>query len=197
MIVNIRGTSGSGKSTVARKVMERYDTVEPHHIDGRKQPYYYICRTGGGSLELAVVGHYETACGGSDTITKMDDIFALIRELATQGYNVLFEGLLLSAEFNRMAALYDEWGEVEVIGLTEIPLQECYDAIIDRRKAKADKAGRNPKPAGPNMMKNLESKYKGTKSTCDRLAKHGVPVHRLDRADALAKALELLECPDA
>lgn len=194
MIVNIRGTSGSGKSTVARNVMKRYDSVSPHHIEGRKQPLYYICDTQGGFQQLAVIGHYETACGGTDTITKMDEIFEIIRDLATRGYNVLFEGLLLSAEFNRMAALAKDFDCV-VLGLTEVPLDVCFDSIMARRKEKADKAGREPKPPGPNMRKNLESKWKGTVQTCARLEAAGCRVYKCTRERALKLCLAELECP--
>ena len=104
-IINIRGTSGSGKSTLARRIMEQY----PHRVvfrrEGRKQPIGYLYQRDASpntkGRQLAVIGHYETPCGGCDTIQKMDDIFQLVRDSHEAGHDVLFEGLLISADMKR------------------------------------------------------------------------------------------------
>ena len=79
MIVNIRGTSGSGKSTIVVRVCGLYDKKTPHFLEGRKNPYYYVFEKEG-HKPLAILGHYESPCGGCDTIyTGYTDIFNLIK----------------------------------------------------------------------------------------------------------------------
>ena len=38
MIINVRGTSGSGNSTLMRSVMDQYTVRQPVHVPGRKRP---------------------------------------------------------------------------------------------------------------------------------------------------------------
>lgn len=183
MIINIRGTSGSGKSTMARELMALYPCRIPRHIEGRKQPIMYVL-TGDGHPPLSVLGHYETACGGCDTITSLDTIGQLAAGQAALGHNVLMEGLLWSAETRRtieLAGLFP----LTVIAL-DIPLQVCLDSVNQRRWAKDP-----TKP--PVNAKNTMSKHKAVQSTTRKMAASGVTTHVFtDRAPALALAKTLL-----
>jgi len=69
-VIQIRGTSGSGKSTLVRQVMGLYYEKQPLFKRGRKQPIGYIL-THPDTPSLFVPGHYESACGGLDTISKV------------------------------------------------------------------------------------------------------------------------------
>lgn len=184
-IIQIRGTSGSGKSHLIRRVMAKYSTKVPHHIPGRKQPFYYELRNAWPGKPLFIVGHYETPCGGSDTISNGTDvIYDLVRTLAQEG-NVLFEGLLISIEVTRTATLVNH-GELHVIQLAT-PLEDCIASIKQRRLARGvDK---------PFNEGNAESKHKGTKTSLVRLAKASPDIltYTLDREAAYAKVVELLE----
>jgi hypothetical protein len=182
-IVNIRGTSGSGKSHLIRQVMERFPNKQPVLVPGRKQPLYYEF-SGNGGTPLSILGHYECACGGCDTIsTGTDGIFQLVRDRAAVG-NVLFEGLLIGVEVTRTAKLVDA-GEVHVIQL-DTPVEKCVESINMRRQARGKLEPVNPK--------NTESKHKGVAQTMKRLKNEapGVITWTLSREAALAKVLELL-----
>jgi ABC-type dipeptide/oligopeptide/nickel transport system ATPase component len=198
MIINIRGTSGSGKSTLVREVMKRYDTktavfdktIPEGKTKPRKQPIgYMLTRASAGPVapppikHLAVLGHYETACGGCDTIPSMDRIYDLVRQAHDQGFDVLYEGLLLSAEVNRLVALHEEGLPVTVVALDQVPLQECLDGVNDRRR---ERMGKKFKPVNP---KNTESKFKGVLSANKRFRAAGVPTHSCDRSTALETIL--------
>ena len=191
MIINIRGTSGSGKSTLIRRIMDCYETkmaVRRSDEPKRKQPHGYILSRPKGR-DCVIVGHYETPCGGCDTINGMDRIYQLVREGAEAGYDVIFEGLLISAEFNRTYALHTDDLDLFVVGL-DIPLEKCVDSVNERRWAK------NPAKPGVNP-KNTESKWKGTRSTMKKLAEHGVDAQWADRDGAfnlIAERLNLEEC---
>jgi hypothetical protein len=219
-IINIRGTSGSGKSTVARQLMALY---QPNPLryreEGRKQPLGYRyknplnqhqkcpscsgsghrgmampdgtfvrCWTcvGNGMLvpeghhrDLAVVGHYETDCGGADTIPDYAKLIYWVKAGADAGMDVLFEGLLFSGDVVHTIRL-NEWckeqgHELRVVAM-QMDLQLCVDSINLRRNAKAQRLGRPPKP--PVNPKNTIAKHKGLTLACSRLEQANVTVHR-------------------
>jgi thymidylate kinase len=139
MIINVRGTSGSGKSHLVRHIMGLYPEKEAVRLPGRKQPWYYICRNGQGTPELAVIGHYETACGGCDTVPSLDKVYELVQEHAAAGRHVMFEGLLLTNEVTRTKALPD----CRVIFL-DISVEECLRSVNARRRARGEMTDVNP-----------------------------------------------------
>lgn len=133
MIIQIRGTSGSGKSTVMRKVMaeivkDSAQPWDPETIETRKMPLYYN-RNG-----VIVLGHYEIACGGCDTIGSVPQIFAVIKTLPEFDY-LLCEGLLLSEDVKWTLTVPD----TRVIFLTTDP-EECLTRVKQRQQEK----GREP-----------------------------------------------------
>ena len=115
VVVNPRGTSGSGKTEFARRILADYGRggggdMEPIHRDGRARPMGYRLRHPLGGRPLAVLGYYGAgACGGCDTIPArdggLDEVFRLADALAAGGHDVLLEGLFLSGEYRRSAEL--------------------------------------------------------------------------------------------
>lgn len=183
MIINVRGTSGTGKSTLIRRVMDCYPTKTRVMAEARKQPIGYIC-SGPGLKSLGVIGHYETPCGGCDTIAEMDRIFDLVRKTDDAGMNVLFEGLLISADVNRTAALHEEGRHMLVVALST-PIDVCIESVNARRRA------RNP-DLGPVKEKNTISKFRGVQKSMDRLHQQSVPASWGTRDGALEQiCLEL------
>lgn len=174
MIINIRGTSGSGKSTLVRKIVALYDEKQPVFEEGRKQPISYLYTRKQGK-PLAVIGHYETACGGCDTITSTDHTFDLVRK-NHENCDVIFEGLLISADVNRINKLHQEGYPVKVVAL-DLPLEECLNSVNERRRAK--------KPDAPDVNpKNTKSKHQGVKQSLKRLHEAGVPAIAVGREEA-------------
>ncbi|GAG17629.1 unnamed protein product, partial [marine sediment metagenome] len=150
MIINIRGTSGSGKSTLARKIMEQYIGGRARITrPDRKQPFGYIlCRgpENGFGDPFVVIGHYESPCGGCDTIKTYDEVFKAIRDAHNAGYDVMFEGLLLSTDKNHMAKLAQEYKNGHLIIGLDVPVEECLRCVNERRQAKKpDAEPVNPK----------------------------------------------------
>jgi predicted kinase len=167
MIINIRGTSGSGKSTLVRSITELYERKFPAKVEGRRQPIGYVFTRPKGKT-LAVIGHYETPCGGCDTITDQDEIYRRVRQSHEAGMDVLYEGLLISAETRRCIELHRDFpGYLQVVAL-DTPLDVCLASINERRRAKdPDKGDVNPK--------NTESKFKGVQSAVRKLKSESVP----------------------
>lgn len=124
MIIQIRGTSGSGKSTVMRQVMKELGTWMPCYLPGRKQPFYYHLDN------MAVLGHYESPCGGCDTIGSAGVVYRETMAMLQIGVEiVLTEGLLLSEDVKWSSQLPD----LRVLYLTT-SLETCLSQIKDRRE---------------------------------------------------------------
>lgn len=193
MIVNIRGTGGSGKSTVVRRIMEHYPNRVPINVLGRKQPQAYRCfrvehdGTAGSdpvysAKPLYVVGHYETACGGGDTIKTPAEVFDLVRKAAETGDDVLFEGIISQDDTTRTIEL------ARTLPLTVLflntPLAECLAGIQARRDLRGDERPLNPK--------NTESRMKRCLSHYSKLRDAGLSVEKFDRESAYLKTTILL-----
>lgn len=134
MIIQVRGTSGSGKTTAVREFMKTLDWT-PVYKEGRKKPLYYRCGS------VALLGHYEgTACGGCDTIGSARAVFDLIGSVLNQGVeHVVCEGLLLSEDTKWTLQL----SEVRCIFLNT-PLKVCLQRIQERRRQAGNDTPLNP-----------------------------------------------------
>jgi hypothetical protein len=156
MIVNLRGTHGSGKSTVVAKILAKYDH-EPLESEqkrsGLKTLVYSVMlrpRQAAGE-RLIVIGNYDTACGGCDGIQPYDRIWPLVDRYGTLGYNVLFEGALVSSSYGNIGRASEPYGDNFVFAFMDTPLDVCLLRIKARRLAKG-----NEKPLDPT---NTEFKF--------------------------------------
>lgn len=121
LIIQVRGTSGSGKSTVMKRVMDSLDLV-PEYEEKRKRPLFYSQ-----GLRLAVLGHYESPCGGCDTIGSARAVYDLIQRLTHR--IIICEGLLLSEDVKWSSQLKN----LRIIYLTT-PVERCLAQIRSRRE---------------------------------------------------------------
>jgi len=193
MVFNIRGTGGSGKSTVVKRIMALYERCQPIFAEGRKQPLYYICslpKNGTTGPTLLVPGHYEIACGGCDTLKGPDIVYDLVRrEGVQQNRHVLFEGIIIGDDVTRLDNLHlDNRGDVEVIALNT-SIEDCVKAINDRRQAKKADA----EAVNPTNTRNRAERLR--KYMLPRIKDAGIVVSVLGRAEAytyIAGKLDLL-----
>lgn len=148
MIINLRGNNGSGKSTVARLLMDKgrqlagsTENLKIFKVTGCKRPW-------------AIVGRYTTACGGLDTLNKVNRkrIPELIQEAVDLGCNVFLEGIMLSTYYGVVGAYTEKFGKHCVFAYLDTPLEECERRVRARRK----KIG-NTKPFDPT--KNLYPRH--------------------------------------
>lgn len=184
-IINIRGTNGSGKSTVVRRVMQHYSAVEPHHIEGRRRPIGYECRPPNETSNLLwVPGHYEIACGGCDTIPTVAQAYEQVAISLKNDWDVLFEGIMSQDNQQYMLDWHAEGKyKILVIGLTTT-IDDCIAGINARREARG-----NPKPLDPQ---NTISRDRSVKKNLVRLATAGIEVKMADRQSAVIHCLQRL-----
>lgn len=203
MVINLRGTSGAGKSTVVRKMMAYYPVpnIAPVYVKelafkveaapSRKRPFGYIL-TRVGRKPLWIPGHYEAACGGCDTITKVDDVYASVRYYATIGFNVLFEGIMVQDDVKRAidtARLLTP--EPFTVYVLTTPIATCLQSVQLRRDARGE--------TKPFNSKNTIARDRSVRNNAKRLSAASVPVLYVDRdacARTVAANLLLSEYPD-
>lgn len=193
-VINLRGTSGSGKSHIVRRIMEHYPEKEVHRVGWRRQPLAYTYKRPEGA-PLYVVGHYEGPCGGADNIVDgLDYIYSLIYIAASEGKDVIFEGLVVASDWERCVALH-AYHTLLVIGLNT-SLEECHASVNDRRLARQEatgkiqaplKLGRNGKP------KNTEAKYKALISQRAYFVGAKIDFRVLNREEAYDACRQFLE----
>jgi ABC-type dipeptide/oligopeptide/nickel transport system ATPase component len=198
-IVNIRGTSGSGKSTAVRAIMNLSIEaavktgrlgVNPFYADPavfgkkRKNPLFYLCEFPG-HPDVAVLGHYGADCGGCDTLPNYEFIMNLIWERYQEGQHVIFEGLLLSHDKKQVTALYERLGKKDftVLELTET-LETCLASVRERRVRKGDSPDFN--------TANTVRRHGEVIRASLQLEERGIPVRRVSRAECVPAVLELL-----
>lgn len=147
MILNIRGTHGSGKSTIVRNILDRYG-AEPIACGEDKPQGYRVPLQDG--KQLYVVGSYENQCGGCDGIQPYSLIWPRVASYTLCGH-VLFEGALVSSSYGEIGRSSEAYGDDFVFAFLDTPLEVCLERIRKRREAKG-----NTKPLDP---KNTRVKY--------------------------------------
>lgn len=185
MIVNIRGTHGSGKSTLVRRVKELYgEGAVANMLSGRKQPYGYTC-VSPELRPLYIAGHYVGACGGCDSISSIESIFGSVQIAAESGLSVLFEGIVAQHSAGRLLEL-NKVHPVTVIVLST-PLEECIRSVNLRRIERGQFEEVDPK--------NLTKEFKSVLSSTKRLRSEGMVIQEMDREQAFEFVSASLRAP--
>jgi len=147
LIISIRGTSGTGKTTLARRVLFDegvYGPARQVYKERRRVPLYYVREAlAPGRRGIAILGSYENTTGGCDTISGNDIPFEMMRVIH-DSYDCFFEGLLMSAEQHRTAKLHRDGYPVHLFYLN-LSLEECLRSVEIRRAARGVTAPLNPK----------------------------------------------------
>ena len=194
-IINIRGTSGSGKTYLVREVMARAtvacDNMVPilvtgeHPVRGSEIVVGYDYPRAG----LTIVGNYGANCGGCDKFSwkgAADWVQQKVAEIAYSGRNVIFEGLMVSSwSFHRFQVM-GFTAPVKVFVLST-PLEECLASVRERRLAKGNTDELNPE--------STTSKYNSILSMGHKHRDAGLDVEFLSRGAALSRCCELLGLP--
>lgn len=157
-------------------------------LKDRKKPFSVLFEGMEHITPFAVIGHYDAACGGADTIKLKADAYAEAIRLHREGYNVVIEGLLISSDpvgTNRM--MQESGADMHVIDL-DVTAEVCKESIQKRRSSKG-----STKEWSDKTESNMNAKMKGVISTRRRLINEfKIPVNVLDRDSAFKFAQKLL-----
>jgi hypothetical protein len=139
MLVKLHGTSGSGKTTVARELMILATHIKPIRGTNGKINCYE-CDIPVLDKPLFVLGPYITACGGLDCLTDVNDHIMLMHRSAQYGH-VFYEGLLGSEYYGRIGKESEKYGDNHIFAFLDTPVELCIERVKQRRLAR-----KNPKP---------------------------------------------------
>lgn len=134
-ILRLNGTHGSGKSTVAYRLLRKYrHSVHQDRSAGPKatKPLGYIVDLYPGK-QLYIVGPYTTACGGCDAVQPFADIWPRVDEASALYDHVLFEGALQSTTYGAQGKASEQMGADFVFAFLDTPLEECVRRVNQRR----------------------------------------------------------------
>lgn len=155
-VFDIRGTCASGKSTLVRNILKRYENELKLDED---IPYHFIPE-----LNLCVLGRYDKRGSGVDNIKGSDRLQAFMKKKLCN-HNVMLEGVIIShvfARWNDMASSKD-WNYRFFHINTD--LEVCIDRVKQRRLERGDK-----RPFKPD---NVIRFSKQTSKTIGKLKEEG------------------------
>lgn len=165
-VVNLRGTSGAGKSTVVHTLLKMFPWQVVEHFGARgTRPLVYRVDLNEDGDGIYIIGPYTSPCGGCDAITDYKNILpTLLERYALEG-DILFEGLLISGGYGSvgrsLGALRDK-GHRVVFALLDTPLETCLERVNGRRRARGVLEPVNPV--------NTEQKYKAAHASQRKIA---------------------------
>lgn len=142
-IINLRGTSGSGKTHTTRCFLDYLPckTIEAIDEQGKQRILGYKLDGTPMGLKrpIIVIGSYENTCGGTDTINKQEWIGDRVEKAYKTGAHVLVEGLLMSksAAGGHLAPRLHGLGLAYFLFL-DTPKEVCVERVLARRAAKGN-----------------------------------------------------------
>ncbi len=184
MIIQIAGTSGSGKTYVVRQLMRKGWSV-PRYTPGREAPIAYDLALTRVEEPVYVVGGYDAPSGGCDNIKNVTDIYRYVSDAHALGKHVVFEGLFAMNQTRGPSMARELPGVITVLLLTT-PLATCF-ASIDERRAKKGLEG-----LPETRRSNTKANYTRARNYTARMREAGAKVKRVSREEALPCLLGLL-----
>lgn len=181
-VVKLGGTNGSGKTSVARALLEAMDNRHKNPVSGKPTNYFGTIN----GLRWSVLGSYETVCGGMDTISDKHVRLQIIeREMAhMQNDAVFFEGLITGKTYGAIGALSEVKNHCKwIYAFMDTPFDVCVARVQARRLAAGNTTPFNP-------QRTMLPTYKAVQSTAKRAVAQG---HRVLWLPFAASPSELVQ----
>ncbi len=175
IIINIRGSSGAGKTTVVRRFVERLPHEAIGGTPGKPKGYRVDATTWGIATPVWIVGSYENTCGGADGIRTQEEIADRVVKAQPFGH-VLVEGLLLSQIGLGGTATPILKDHGAVFGFMDTPWDTCVARVLFRRAV----AG-NDKELDPE--KNMRRNFNSVQTVAKKLRDAGCDVRTIPHDD--------------
>ena len=186
-IINIAGTSGSGKSTVVRRLIEvaRYGETL-YRSDKEMGRIVYL-----GERSVFIAGRYDQYdTAGCDVIKDVRFWYDTVYEKSEQ-YNVVFEGLFVMNHqrgIDLMSQIRPRRScTMHIINLTT-SWEDCQASINERR-------ARRGKGEFRGDLDNVKGHIIRANNFASKLRQRGAIVYNLERETAVNKLVEIAGCP--
>lgn len=194
MIINIRGTNGSGKTHLVRELLGAGYT-HVHLVNYAKQLKHSIkteAVQGATRGDRIAVGSYAPGCGGMDRIPSFSiQQDAVMAATKLPGIDiVLCEGVLCSTVAGSWLDFFrglQQPGEPVFIGYLDTPLELCLERIRERQRASA----RGERPIKEELVRD---KVKAIAATRARFDAVGIPTFTIDHTDPVSSVREIIAC---
>lgn len=145
MILQIRATSGGGKTTLMRYLMD-LARCKPFHVSEKGKPLIY--RGDWQGYRFYVIGPYDKeGTGGCDRISEISQVIELVDMVAAKTHAsngnhtaiVCFEGLLLAHSWGAMGEhLHEQYSERYMNAFIDTSVEQCYANVLKRRPDNTD-----------------------------------------------------------
>lgn len=178
-VINIRGTSGSGKSSFMHRLLKEFPNTPVEGILSDWKKPRIIGYEIQGQSNTYIIGSYRTQCGGCDSFSykgSFEDMERMIREAMPHG-NVIFEGLTVSSTLGRFLRISQENPGTFAWLFMDTPEQECHRRILARN------GGREPK-RDKNGLADYQKKYRGCVKQAKQLEELGEHVEWISSDDS-------------
>lgn len=165
IVVKLGGTNGSGKTSVARALL---DMMEEQDV-AKKATYGFI-----DGKAWVILGSYKTVCGGMDTISDKEERLALINDHIGNGWRdhdeddvIFFEGLITGKTYGKIGELSElDNGARWIYAFMDTPFEVCVERVLARRAARGN-------TAPFNAERTMRPTYKAVHSTAKRALAQG------------------------
>lgn len=190
MIINVRGTNGSGKSWILHKLIHHMGGLKPvqsikQKSNSNKQLAVGRCRKVIKGKKVYIVGIYNKSSGGGcDMISNQPKIYELVAKYSKRGHVVL-EGLLMSGMCGSLTEMSSKVDAQVVWAVLDTPWEKCYKATLLRRHLKGNFKFLN-------VHKHMIRKHMSVVSSAKFALKHDEYVKVLDHTQAFDQILEML-----
>lgn len=196
MFINIRGTFGSGKTTVVRQLMqvlkdqgaqENIDYVKIDRLDGKEKHFAHIYTSKYLHKPVIFIGKYgENACGGADAMSwkgAHEDIENYIMKHRKNNH-IVIEGSITSggSRYNRVGQNFMNEGLGAIYLHMATDRELCIERVIGRRKQryeerlkKAREKGKPDPELKPFKRKNLDILFDTVQKQWDKTVALGLP----------------------
>jgi len=179
LIIQLRGTSGAGKTTIVRSLIESFPKPTPiYGAFGTGQPE--AIKLHRSPRPLYALGPYPAA--GCDSIIGrlgVQGVIDLLEKYCARG-DVIFEGLIISSMFGRLGEWLKDHPPV-IVAVLDVSIADCLAGLADRQGDKQKTA------------KTLKAHYDNTFKVADKMRNISMRVEMLKRQCALETIRELLQ----
>lgn len=173
-LLQLRGTSGSGKTTAMKKLIDVIG-AKPIAMNDRmtKNEVYRGSFVGYDDVKVYILGDYSPhrSAGGCDTIPTVQQVIDLVEKYSKAKTLIVFEGLLLAHSWGAMGEYaHEKFGPRYINAFLDTPEDLCLERVVQRRASK----GRDTEgDRAAKIEKNVRADYYRVQLCYERVVARG------------------------